>query len=177
MRLRWLKANVAIFGILLLIPWLFVAGKGLRVLWSNCFDPRITATISTPSGDRFWYQNPDTAWNMIAPASADTFGYAVVNHSKSLDTQLKTDIEQAGCLWRVPYPINYCVVRKGIIGRAKDGYYIIDTAQRQVHLNLSKSDWLRQVRGLGGGASYKLHWFPLHRSHAKRGWLHYSGAQ
>ena len=169
---KWLRINVAVMVLILIVPWLPTAWKYISTTYWNHSDPAVMEFITTPSGDQFVYLNPDNmvAYDELVPAAVMSFGYKLPKPAFQ-DHYIMT-----GSWHRKAYvekPREFLVVKQGIIGRSASGHFVIDTSKRQVFMYQDIESWQAALSKMGIRADVKCHPLPVRSSYVKRGWLAY----
>lgn len=168
---KWIKLNLLVMFIILVIPWYTNIWKHLQIVFWNIHDPAITHILRTPSGDQFWYQNPDSAYDGLVPASIKSYGYHInnSNDNSSIKHILSAKVPQM----YIVEPISFRIVKHGVIGCSNTGYYVIDTNYRQVYANMDQWAWKAKLEQMGVSTNIKCYPFPLRKSYVQRGYLVY----
>ena len=133
---KWLKINVAAMLIILAIPWIPTGWKHIELAYWKHKDPAVTEFMITPSGDQFYYLNPDLTpgCDGIVPAAIKSYGYKVPNSTAPEPIEFHASRQHI----YVNKAITFRVVKQGVIGESRSGYYVIDTTKRQVYISSDK---------------------------------------
>lgn len=170
--MKWLKLNLFIAFLLFVLPWVFVACMLLQNAFWRHFDRPITSILSTPSGAKFWSQDPNRAYEGLCPANVSSYGYQVDNYGRTAASNRQDNVTITRMY--VEKPSSFRIVKSGVIGRSISGYYVIDTNQRRVSIYSDRQTWKRKLAQMGISSDIKFHPFPLRRSYIQRGWLSFS---
>ncbi len=170
MKATMVKFLLAIGGLLMIlsiIPPQLVLGIAYLPYISQ-FYSSISDFVVTPSGDRFRVESNGSFYAACPQA---------FNYELSLKKTNEFDASVYKSNWcnglYVMNATSFRVMKSGILGQTKIGYFIINTAKRHVYVNLELPEWQKMLTQMGVPADIQCHRLPLRVDYASRGWLRY----